>query len=63
MDLTQAARTSTPTTPGPTTLAAMERRAIAAALAAVGGNRREAAERLDIGLRTLYEKLKRYGLP
>jgi len=41
----------------------MERRAIAAALAAVGGNRREAAERLDIGLRTLYEKLKRYGLP
>ncbi len=29
---------------------------------AVGGNRKEAAERLGIGLRTLYEKLKRYRL-
>jgi DNA-binding NtrC family response regulator len=28
----------------------------------VGGNRKEAAERLGIGLRTLYEKLKRYRL-
>jgi two-component system response regulator FlrC len=45
-----------------TTLEALERQAIAAALAAVGGNRREAAARLDIGLRTLYDKLKRYGL-
>ena len=38
----------------------MERAAIEEALAAVNGNRREAAERLGIGVRTLYEKLKRY---
>ena len=31
-------------------------------LAEVGGNRRLAAERLGIGVRTLYEKLKRYGI-
>jgi two-component system response regulator AtoC len=41
---------------------ALERAAIARTLAAVGGNRREAAERLGIGVRTLYEKLKRYRL-
>jgi DNA-binding NtrC family response regulator len=41
-------------------LEGLERRAIEQALAAVGGNRRAAAERLGIGLRTLYEKLKRY---
>jgi DNA-binding NtrC family response regulator len=29
---------------------------------AVNGNRRLAAAKLDIGLRTLYEKLKRYEL-
>ncbi|MBI5498764.1 MAG: sigma-54-dependent Fis family transcriptional regulator [Deltaproteobacteria bacterium] len=44
------------------TLADLEREAIAAALAEVGGNRRKAAERLGIGLRTLYEKLKAYGI-
>jgi len=44
------------------TLEDIERAAIAAALAAVGGNRRAAAERLGIGLRTLYDKLKRYRL-
>ena len=38
----------------------LERNAIEHALAAVGGNRREAAARLGIGLRTLYEKIKRY---
>ncbi len=43
-----------------TTLDEMEREAIERALAAVGGNRRAAAERLGIGLRTLYDKLKRY---
>ncbi len=53
---------SAPSTSTPATLEGMERQAIVAALAAVGGNRREAAERLDIGLRTLYDKLKRYGL-
>jgi DNA-binding NtrC family response regulator len=35
---------------------------IAAALTAVGGNRRRAAERLGIAERTLYRKLKAYGL-
>ena len=40
----------------------VEREAIARTLAEVAGNRRQAAKRLGIGLRTLYEKLKRYGL-
>jgi DNA-binding NtrC family response regulator len=31
-------------------------------LTGVGGNRRLAATKLGIGLRTLYEKLKRYDL-
>ena len=44
------------------TLEELEKRAIVRALEGVGGNRREAAERLGIGLRTLYEKLKRYKL-
>jgi DNA-binding NtrC family response regulator len=44
------------------TLEELERRAIERALLEVGGNRREAAEKLGIGLRTLYEKLKRYKL-
>jgi len=52
--------------PRPTTgggsLSDVERDTIARTLAEVGGNRRQAAERLGIGLRTLYEKLKRYGL-
>ncbi|HVZ85673.1 MAG TPA: sigma-54 dependent transcriptional regulator [Polyangia bacterium] len=47
----------------PTTMTELERDAIERALAATGGNRRLAAARLGIGLRTLYEKLKRYGLP
>jgi len=46
----------------PATMEAIERAAIEEALAAVGGNRRAAAERLGIGLRTLYDKLKRYRL-
>jgi two-component system response regulator FlrC len=44
------------------TLADLERDAIVRALGAVGGNRKDAAERLGIGLRTLYDKLKRYRL-
>jgi two-component system response regulator AtoC len=40
----------------------LERAAIHQALAETGGNRRQAAERLGMGLRTLYDKLKRYGL-
>ncbi len=39
-----------------------ERRLIEAALRATGGRRRQAAERLGISERTLYRKLKRYGL-
>jgi two-component system response regulator FlrC len=46
---------------GAHTLEDLERTAITAALTAAGGNRRKAAEQLGIGLRTLYEKLKRYG--
>ncbi|MGA2382668.1 MAG: sigma-54 dependent transcriptional regulator [Gemmatimonadales bacterium] len=42
------------------TLEEIEREAIEEALAAAGGNRRAAADRLGIGLRTLYDKLKRY---
>jgi DNA-binding NtrC family response regulator len=40
----------------------LEREAIARALASSYGNRRMAAARLGIGLRTLYEKLKRYEM-
>jgi two-component system response regulator FlrC len=47
---------------GTATLEELERRAIERALLEVGGNRREAAEKLGIGLRTLYEKLKRYKI-
>ncbi|MDR0786479.1 MAG: sigma-54 dependent transcriptional regulator [Gemmatimonadota bacterium] len=44
------------------TMADIESEAIRRALSDVGGNRRRAAERLGIGVRTLYEKLKRYGI-
>ncbi len=43
-------------------LDALEREAIRQALARSNGNRRLAAEQLGIGLRTLYDKLKRYAL-
>jgi DNA-binding NtrC family response regulator len=43
-------------------LAELERQTILRTLAAVNGNRRRAATKLGIGLRTLYEKLKRYDL-
>jgi len=43
-------------------LADLERQTIERTLAGVGGNRREAAAKLGIGLRTLYDKLKRYNL-
>ena len=41
---------------------AAEREAIAAALKATGGNRREAAKRLGVSLRTLFYKIDRYGI-
>jgi len=47
---------------GPRNLADLERDAIVEALAAVSGNRRRAAELLGIAERTLYDKLKRYGI-
>jgi two-component system response regulator FlrC len=46
----------------PQRLEELERHAIRDALAAAGGNRRRAADALGIGLRTLYDKLKRYAL-
>ena len=43
-------------------LADLERQTVLRTLSAVSGNRRLAAAKLGIGLRTLYEKLKRYDL-
>jgi len=48
--------------PGAGTLTDIERDAIVRTLAEVDGNRRQAAKRLGIGLRTLYDKIHRYGL-
>ena len=44
------------------TMAELEKEAIIATLHEVGGNRRKAAERLQIGERTLYRKLKEYDI-
>jgi len=44
------------------TLEELERAAIEHALARHGGHRQRAADELGIGVRTLYDKLKRYGL-
>jgi DNA-binding NtrC family response regulator len=44
------------------TMSDVERAAITAALEESGGNRRRAAERLGIGERTLYRKIKEFGL-
>jgi two-component system response regulator AtoC len=49
-------------TPHDGSLADLERQTIAHTLVSVDGNRRLAAAKLGIGLRTLYEKLKRYDL-
>ncbi len=43
-------------------LAELEKEAILHALEVVGGNRRKAAEQLGIGERTLYDRLKKYGV-
>ena len=45
------------------TMAQIERAAIESALRETRGNRRKAAEILDIGERTLYRKLKEYSIP
>jgi two-component system, NtrC family, response regulator AtoC len=57
-----AGRVGAATNNGPRNLADMEKDAIVEALATVGGNRRRAAELLGIAERTLYDKLKRYGI-
>jgi two-component system response regulator FlrC len=57
-----ALRDSTRNAAPATSLEELERHAIEQALTDSKGNRRRAAEQLGIGLRTLYEKLKRYGL-
>ena len=44
------------------TMEDLERAAIAAALAEVRGNRRKAAQMLAIGERTLYRKIKKFGM-
>ena len=57
---------STPAAPHPTapkTLRDLEYEAILGALQTQGGNRRKAADQLGIGLRTLYTRLKEYGIP
>ena len=51
-----------PAFPEPKTLKDLERNAILGALDAHAGNRRLAAEQLGIGLRTLYARLKEYGV-
>lgn len=45
------------------TMSDVEREAITAALEQAAGNRRQAAEQLGIGERTLYRKIKGYGIP
>ena len=45
------------------TMAEIEKAAITAALAETEGNRRKAAELLGIGERTMYRKLRDYGIP
>ena len=44
------------------TMEDLERAAIAAALVEVRGNRRKAAQMLAIGERTLYRKIKKFGM-
>jgi two-component system response regulator FlrC len=51
-----------PVSTEPKALKDLEREAILAALAAHAGNRRKAAEQLGIGLRTLYARLREYGM-
>ena len=46
----------------PQSLSDLERKGIEDALEYCGGHRKQAASMLGIGLRTLYDKLKRYGL-
>ena len=47
---------------GERTLEQLERQAILDALERNSGHRKQAAEQLGIGLRTLYDRLKQYGI-
>ncbi|MCJ7630153.1 MAG: helix-turn-helix domain-containing protein, partial [Longimicrobiales bacterium] len=44
------------------TMEELEEQALRLVLEELGGNRRKAAEQLGIGERTLYRKIKKYGL-
>lgn len=48
--------------PGTPTIRGLERRTLIAALDACGGNRRRAAKRLGVSLRTIYNMIARHGL-
>jgi transcriptional regulator of acetoin/glycerol metabolism len=61
-DLALLPQTEAHGTDAPTTITDIERDAIERALAATSGNRRHAAARLGMPLRTFYDKLKRYGI-
>jgi two-component system response regulator AtoC len=61
-DLLLGSGGAAPAAAGATTLRDVEIAAIRQALAATSGHRKQAAERLGIGLRTLYDKIKEYGL-
>jgi two-component system response regulator FlrC len=61
-DLASPARPPVLDAVGVPTMEQAEREAIERALDHYDGNRKRTAEHLGIGLRTLYEKLKRYGL-
>ncbi len=54
--------TEAPSQDAPATITDIERDGIERALAANAGNRRHAAARLGMPLRTFYDKLKRYGI-
>jgi two-component system, NtrC family, response regulator AtoC len=60
--LSLSADEASPVAEGASRISELEREAIERALVSTNGNRRLAAARLGIGLRTLYEKLKRYEL-
>jgi two-component system, NtrC family, response regulator AtoC len=57
-----SAASAGPPAAAPKTLREVEREAILAALAEHDGNRRQAADQLGIGLRTLYSRLREYGI-
>jgi DNA-binding NtrC family response regulator len=48
---------------GLTSIDEVTKASLEAALKACGGNRRRAAQRLQISLRTIYYMIKRYNLP